>query len=150
MRATIFNTIKNALESIKDGNDESTIKHIDLYNNQLTYIETEQPFDTPAVFIEFQPIEWSGLLHGVKEAVVRVILHVVTDSRVGTWSDAVARLSLCDTINAKLHGIGTTTDNGSVMNALTITTSTTDHDFDELQDNVETYTCHVTDRSAYK
>ncbi|MCQ2351280.1 MAG: hypothetical protein MJ003_04825 [Paludibacteraceae bacterium] len=150
MRATIFNTIKDALESIKDSNNECVIKHIDLFNNQLTYIETEQPFNTPAVFIEFQPIEWSEQLHRVREAVVRVNLHVVTDSRIGSWSEAVSRLALCDTINANLQGIGAVDAAESVMNALTLISSTTDHDFDELQDNIETYSCHVTDRSAYK
>jgi len=150
MRALIYNTIKTALESIVGNNNVSIIKHVDLFNNQLTYIEEEQPFETPAVFIEFQPIEWGEQLHRVREAVVRVNLHIVTDSRVGSWSDAVSRLALCDTVNAKIQGLGTVDLAGNVMNALTLTSSTTDHDFDELQDNIETYSCHITDRSSYK
>lgn len=144
MRGFIFCKIKETLESIED------IAHVELFNSQLDYIEEEQPFDTPAVLIEFQPIQWRHQLHGVREAYITVALHVVTDSRVGRWSDTIEVFSLLDRISSALHGIGGTADNGSVMNSLTLTSSTTDHNFDELQDNVETYTCHVTDCSAYK
>lgn len=143
MRATIYNQITAALQGIAE------IAHVGLWNNQMQYIAEEQPFDTPAVFIEFDPIEWQHLLHGVREAVVTIRLHVITDSRVGTWSDTIAVFNLLDSINAELHGLHHTTSNGSVMDALTLVNSTTDHNFDELQENVETYTCHITDRTAY-
>lgn len=144
MRGFIFSKIKERLESI-DG-----IARVELFNSQLEYAEEEQAFATPAVLIEFQPIQWRHQLHGVREADITVVLHVVTDSRVGHWSDTIEVFSLLDSISSALHGIGGTAENGSVMNSLTLTSSTTDHNFDELQDNVETYTCHVTDRSAYK
>ncbi len=149
MRALVYNTIKSALESIVDQEQKRVIKHIDLFNHQLDYAEEEQPFETPAVLVEFQPIVWMHQLHGVRDADFTVNLHVITDSRVGKWEDTVAVFELLDTINRTLHGIGSSTALGT-MNALTCTQSTTDHNFDELQDNIETYTCHVSDHSAYK
>lgn len=139
----------------------------------MLYSEEEQPFYTPAVFVEFLPIDWQKQLHGVRDAVVTVRLHVVTDTRVGSWQNAIERLTLCDDINRYLHGlhtviqgvsVGTIEGNFSVssntdmrqvdrpysvMNDLTLFRSTTDHDFGELADNIEEYQCLVTDASAY-
>lgn len=172
MRAVIYNTIREALQSLlEDG--QPVIKHIDLFNRQVDYAEEEQPFLTPAVFIEFTSIDWQHQLHGVREATVTVRLHVVTDTRVGKWHDTVPRLSLCDDINRCLHGLhavnqgvgveviehdfGVSRDTEfrpldapcCVMNDLTLVRSTTDHDFGELADNIEEYQCLVTDASAY-
>lgn len=143
MRAIIYNAIKVALENVPE------VKHVNLWNNQLSYTEDEQPFLTPAVFIEFATIQWQHHLHGIREAVITVNLHVVTDSRVGTWEEVMEQLSIPTKINATLHGLTASTPKG-IMDALTATTSTTDNNFDELVDNIESYECHVTDNSAYK
>ena len=173
MRAVIYNVVKEALESLlEDG--QPVIKHIDLYNRQVEFAEEEQPFLTPAVFVEFAAIDWQKQLHGVRDAVVTVRLHVVTDTRVGKWADVVPRLCLCDEINRVLHGVHAVVQGigveaieqnfsvsrnteyrqndrpCSVMNDLTLLCSTTDHDFGELADNVEEYQCLVTDASAYE
>lgn len=148
MRKIIYQTIRAALLAIEDGEGQKLIGHVDLYNNQLAYTDGEQPFNTPAVLIEFGEIEWRHLPHKVREAVVQVRLHVVTDSRVGRWSDAVEVFDLLDKINAALHGLTYSDGDGNVMDALTSLSSATDSDFDELQDNVETYSAHVTDASA--
>ena len=109
--------------------------------------EGEQPFRTPAVLIQFRDIEWKQLGKGVREAVVEVALHVVTDSRVGHWSDTMTVFSFLDIINARLHCLHAV-DGKRTMDSLTIIASSTDDEFDELEDNVETYSCHVTDGSA--
>lgn len=150
MRKIIYQTIENALLSILDENQQPVINHVSLWNNQLLYAEEEQPFNTPAVFIEFRDIPWNILPHGRREALVTVILHVVTDSRLGRWSEAVEVFDLLDQINAALHGLTYSDENGNAMDALTCTLSSTDSSFDELQDNTERYTTHVTDTSAYK
>ncbi|MCM1035551.1 MAG: hypothetical protein NC038_05585 [Paludibacter sp.] len=143
MRKTLYKQITAALEMLPE------IAHIDLFNNQLTYSEGEQPFLTPAVLIEFDAIEWRHLLHGVREAAIQIHLHVITDSRVSPWAENIKVFDLLDRINHTLHGLHAMDENGSIMDALTLAQSSTDHDFDELQDNIETYQCHVTDRSAY-
>lgn len=124
MRKTIYNTIATALANVPE------VQHIGLWNNQLQYIEEEQPFNTPAVLVEFDTIQWRERLHGVCEAEVTIKLHVVSDSRVGAWADVIDVFDLLDTINATLHGLHHVETNGSVMDALTLTTSTTDYNFD--------------------
>ena len=172
MRAIIYHTIRETLLSLQQ-EGQTVIKHIDLFNEQVLYSEEEQPFLTPAVFVEFSPIDWQKQLHGVRDAVVTVRLHIVTDTRTGKWADVLQRLCLTDEINRCLHGLHATiqgvgieaieenmsvsanTDTHiidrpcSVMNDLTLLRSTTDSNFDELADNIEEYQCHVTDASAY-
>lgn len=143
MKKQIYNVIADTLAAVAD------IAHIGLWNNQLQYIEGEQPFDTPAVFIEFEPTQWNHLLHGVREAVVTVRLHVVTDSRVGRWADIVDVFDLHERIDAALHAVHRIETNGSVVDALTLAADATDHNFDELRDDTLDYRCHVTDRSGY-
>lgn len=137
MRKVIYNAIQEALATIPD------VKTVGLWNNQVSYAEEEQPFEVPAVFIEFGTIDWRDFLCGTREAVIDVKLHVVTDSRVSPWSDTLATFDLIDTIHAKLHALHSVEEDGSVMDSLTAIQSITDHDFDELQDNVEVYECHV-------
>lgn len=148
MRKIIYQTIKNALLSILDKNQQPVINHVSLWNNQLLYAEEEQPFNTPAVFIEFRDIPWNILPHGRREALVTINLHVVTDSRLGRWAEAVEVFDLLDQINAALNGLAYSDEYWNAMDALTCTMSSTDSSFDELQDNIETYTAHITDTSA--
>ena len=150
MRKIIFNVIKDALLAIKDENGLSVVCHVDRWNNQLLYAEEEQPFDTPAVFIEFNDILWDILPHGRREATISFNLHVATDSRVGYWSDSVEVFDLLDAINAALHGLHYSDDQGNAIDSVTSVKSSTDNNFDELQDNIETYSAHITDTSALR
>ena len=148
MRKLLFNTIKAALLTIVDENGESVIKHIDRWNNQLQYADQEQPFECPAVFIEFAPITWQPLQRGIREANVQITLHVVTDSRVGCWSDTIKVFEFLDTIYTDLYGLHVT-EGKRTIDTMRLLQSLTDSEFDELEDNRETYTCHVTDATAY-
>lgn len=148
MRKLLYNTIKETLLSMLDENEQPVIKHVDLWNQQTVLPEEEQAFDTPAVFIEFGNIQWRPLQRGVREAEVQIGLHVVTDSRVGSWDDAIHVFELLDDINKKLHCLHTT-EGVRTMDSLTLVQSQTDNEFDELMDNIETYSCHVTDATAY-
>ena len=148
MRKLLFNTIKAALLTIVDENEESVIKHIDRWNNQLQYAEQEQPFECPAVFIEFAPITWQPLQRGIREANVQITLHVVTDSRVGCWSDTIKVFEFLDTIYTDLYGLHVT-EGKRTIDTMRLLQSLTDSEYDELEDNRETYTCHVTDATAY-
>lgn len=144
MRKKLYTLIKDKLFAITDDNGEQVIKTVDLYNSQMMYIQQEQPFLTPAVLIEFNDINYLHQLHGVKEANVEIRLHVITDSRVGHWQDALNVFDLLSNINIALFGLSSNEGIG----ALTLTNSVTDHEFDELQHNIETYTTHITDYSV--
>lgn len=55
------------------------VKYVDLWNQNVEFIEQENAWPTPAVFIEFSPIEWGanhqGELYFTESSVV---LHIVT------------------------------------------------------------------------
>ena len=77
MRTELFTTIAAKLAEIGD------IRHIDLWNHNVEFIEQEQAWPRPAVFIEFHPIQWRQLKPGNQfHTRARLSLHVVTD-----WQD---------------------------------------------------------------
>lgn len=136
MRKKIYTFIEGLLKTI----DGQPIKHIDIWNNQIAFIEEEPPFATPAVFIEFMPIRWEDVGGGIYEADVSVKLHVVTDSRVSKWSDAISVFDLIDKILDTLSYVGSVSDG---IGHFVRTESVTDSLFGELMHNVEAYRCHV-------
>lgn len=119
-------------------NIEHLVKHVGLWNEQLLSPEQEQPFDLPAVLVEFRDIEWRPLLHGWREGKVRVVLHVLIDTCVGRYADSLERLALLDELNRSLHGL-TLHDGGDVVNALTLVRSSSGESFDEILDHQEEY-----------
>lgn len=144
MRKKLYSLVKDKLLSIVDASGENIIKHVDLYNSQIVYIVEEQPFSTPAVFIEFSEINYLHQLKGVNEADVSIRLHVITDSRLAHWEDAVNVFDLLSQINIALFGLSSNEGIG----AFTLSNSITDSNFDELQHNIETYVTHITDNSV--
>lgn len=139
MRKEIYNLIKESLLLIKDDSGENKIKHIDFWNDQIRYIANEKPFFTPAVFVEFSPIEWRNQLKGIREANIWFKLHVVTRNTTGNWEEVIESFEMLEDIYKTLHGVRT-----DRIGSITITASDTDHDFDELREDIETYCCHVT------
>jgi hypothetical protein len=153
MRKFIYQSIVEKLKDIKDGDDRSVIRHFDIWNNNLVYIKEEQAFYTPAVFIEFQTIEWRQKGGGVRDAAVTVALHVLTQHNAPTSNEsdyeaqALEFFDLLTGINCCLHG-HFKTGYDFAHDDLTAKTSITDHDFEELRHDIETFACHAQDCSA--
>jgi hypothetical protein len=153
MRKFIYQSIVDRLKEIKDDGGESIIKHFDLWNNNLEYVEEEQPFLTPAVFVELQPVVWRHQGKGVREAAVNVVLHVITQRNMPMADGSqYAELSLTffdllTEINCCLYGYAKTGEYFG-HDALTGVQSVTDHDCGELRHDVETFSCHAVDASA--
>ena len=142
MRIQIYHLLKSFLLSIKDDEEKSIIQHVDVWNNQLAFVEEEQPFSTPAVFVEFAPIHWKSQMRGVLDAEVDIALHIVTDSRVGKLDDALEAFDLIDNKIPPVLARVQTAPTYSI-GSFTRISSTSDHDHDELQDNTEVYRVHV-------
>ena len=82
MRKELYNEICNHLRKLYrlpdgsvchhvEGTDvpegaERIIKHIDLWNHNVEFIEQEENWARPAVFVEFKPIKWAGMCGGCR------------------------------------------------------------------------------------
>lgn len=133
---------------LQEGDDvpegaERLIKYIDLWNHNVEFIEQEEAWDRPAVFVEFTPIHWTAIHPGVEYRAEPVInLHVVTD-----WSGSVSAESelrdeglevfdLLDEINKALCLMS-----GESYAELDLAGSSTNHNHDEVVENIESYQC---------
>ncbi|MEY8688034.1 hypothetical protein AB9N12_18580, partial [Bacteroides sp. AN502(2024)] len=103
----------------------------------------------PAVFVEFEPIEWRQQNNGARRGDVAVRLHLVTRA-IGThgvadpkMSDALEFLDLIDRINSAMQGL-----RGGNFSGFQLTTSATNHDHAELMESVERYITSAQDITA--
>ena len=81
MRKELYRMLCDRLKEVGGG----AIKHIDLWNHNVEFIEQEENWERPAVFIEFRPIKWNAIVNGLEyRAEPEVALHVVTDWKGGT------------------------------------------------------------------
>ncbi len=172
MRPQLFNQLKTFVLNIKDKNEQPVFKHFDLWSENLIHIEQEQPFYTPAVFVEFPPIQWKTLPHLNREAVVQFHLHILVhvNSPIPTQPNhtgttALDALAFSDILYQGLQKqfANLPSDNDTfgftfglsfhplpaiTINTLTIEESEIEHDFEELLHLTDTYSCHITDRTA--
>lgn len=152
MREELYKTIKARLEALcvnaageyyerpeeADTDDElhpRAIKHIDLWNRNVEFIEQEIPWERPAVFVEFLPFRWNTIVTGVEyRAEPQVNLHVVTD-----WVEQESDLEafrLLDRIHEQLADLS-----GETFMDFDIAASSTNHNHEEILENIETYSC---------
>lgn len=128
---------------VPDGWDRA-IKHIDLWNHNVEFIEQEEQWDRPAVFIEFAPIDWKQpvKIPGDYRGDCIVHLHVVTDwhgsSAAGSdfKSKSLEVFDLLDSLLFVLDGL-----TGESFSRFHLISSRTNHNHDELLENIESYQC---------
>lgn len=146
MRKKLYLAIIERLKELTDEHGNRLIKHFDLWNMNVEFIELETAFEMPAVFVEFTPIEWKTLGGGVQQANVSLNLHVVTaysgSAAEGSdfQTDAIAYFDLLDKIHHHLFGL-----KGTGFNALKRTGSATNHNHEEIIESIETYETMVID-----
>lgn len=144
MRLTIYEAICERIST-----QVPEIKHIDLWNNNVAVLSGGAVWPRPAVFVEFETIEWRQQQNRVRMADVAVRLHIVTDAiscnghNDKRQHDALAFLRLINKVNAAMQGL-----NGNNFASFMLTTSATNHDHAELVESVERYITRVQDTSA--
>lgn len=133
----MYVALQEALLSIED------VQYVDLWNHNVEYIEQEESWARPAVFVEFGAIQWKAWQIGVEyrsEPLVR--LHVVTDWVGSSSSDSeqmaesLKVFDLLDKIHKKLVGL-----EGETFAELDLVESQTCHDHEDILENIETYRC---------
>lgn len=143
MRKAVFLAIADALcpENPADPNADTSkniVPYVDLWNDQVNLLGGGTAFETPAVFVEFEQIDWKQQNAGARRGDIPVRLHIVTravaahgvhDQRMG---DVLAVFDLINAINAKMQGL-----RGEGFAGFQLTTSATNHNHAELVENVE-------------
>lgn len=141
MRKEFYLAVSERLLSIEG----EPIKYVDLWNNNVEYIEQETGWPRPAVFVEFRPVMWERMTtRGANEYQARaeIRLHIVTDwngSASSEHSDearqqTIEALDLSEQIHAALLGL-----TGEHFGDLEIQATLTNHNHEELVENVEVY-----------
>lgn len=151
MRTFIYQALTERLKAWKDGNGAPVVRTIDLWNEQVEFIEQEDAFDTPAVFIEFRPVQWGTLGGSVQRAELTLRLHIVTawqgSARDGSpyQEQALKRFNLLDSLDARLFNLsGNSEEEGVAFCLFRRTASHTNHNHGELVEDVTDFTCQVT------
>lgn len=139
MRKELYEVLCRKLAEVGDG----MIKHIDLWNENVQFIEQEENWARPAVFVEFCPIRWEAVVPGVEyraEPLVR--LHIVTDwagsASVGSEfkEDALGVFDLPELIHDELACL-----NGERFMEFDLVESQTSHNHEDIVESVEVYQC---------
>ncbi|MBD5225534.1 MAG: hypothetical protein HDS08_07135 [Bacteroides sp.] len=117
---------------------EPVIRHIDLWNRNVEFIDQEIPWERPAVFVEFSPVRWNAIVPGVEyRAEPQVVLHIVTDWAEVASDDAqrsIDMLDLPDHIHDAIAGL-----DGRSFRELSLVESQTNHNHEEIVENIEVY-----------
>ena len=144
MRLQIYKAICDRLSA-----QVPDIKHIDLWNNNIAVLSGGAVWPRPAVFVEFEAIEWRQQQNRARMADIAVRLHIVTDAVSYNGStdpkqdSALAFLDLLNKVNAAMQGL-----RGENFAGFMLTTSATNHDHAELIESVERYITRAQDTTA--
>ncbi|HCY81524.1 MAG TPA: hypothetical protein DHV22_07970, partial [Xanthomarina gelatinilytica] len=85
------------------------LQWLDLWHNQINFLDDEHPFPTPAVFLSFRSLTISDASDKLQDVVAQVDAYVYYETFLDTFNgaynqqDALAFLDLMDKVNAKLH-----------------------------------------------
>ncbi len=134
----IYNALTAALMTVGDG----AIRHIDLWNQNVEFIDEDEPWERPAVFVEFGEISWQpykGATEGLK-GTGEVLLHIVTDWKgsaaegSGFQQETLDDYELGDLVVAAVTGL-----EGESFRNLHLSRTLTNHNHQEILENIEVF-----------
>lgn len=145
MRKQIYQAIVERLTARVEA-----IRFISIWNNNIAVLGGGAVWPRPAVFVEFETIEWTQQGNRARRGDVAVRLHIVTDavnfngsSDADRQEKALAYFDLLDGINAAMQNLS-----GENFTPFMLTSSATNHDHAELIENVERYITSAQDITA--
>lgn len=143
MRKKLYLAVAQALLSMTDDKGDQLVKYVNMWNQNVDFIDEEEPWERPAVFVEFMPIVWertktSGLLH----ANAQLKLHIVTDYKGDYGATGVDNIptasleqfDLPEKISKQMTGL-----RGESFCNMWLVESTTNHNHEEVVEVVDTY-----------
>ena len=132
IRLEIYNAIEERLRAELG----DAVKHFDLWNHNVEFLEMETPWARPAVFVEFGQVTWQHLVgsrHRVR-AEGTVVLHIVTDWPGGSEEVLNATFGLAERVRHALNGLS-----GEQFHGLQMLYTSTNHNHEELVENIEQF-----------
>lgn len=148
MNTELYLAIAEAIKTHPDllnGDKTPKVAHIDLWNQQVEFLEQEIAFPRPAVFVEFGETPWEKFTKATGGVGYRgrcpVTLHVVTDWKGGTFDgspeqlEQLRSLSIADEIAPALEGLC-----GHGFDSMHRYSSIPNHNHEELVESIERYT----------
>jgi len=120
---------------------EPLVQHIDLWNQNVEFIDQEDSWPRPAVFVEFCPVTWEVFASGRQwRGKCQVRLHLVTDwagsssSDSDFLADALKVFDYSDYLHNALAGM-----RGESYHRLDLVESDTNHNHEEIVETIDTY-----------
>lgn len=138
MRKELYKALCERLKTVDN------VKHIDLWNNNVEFIEQESAWQRPAVFIEFKPVLWSMVKEKAWKAKIQVSLHIVSDWNGSASADSeqqdeiLSIYDLSDKIACAVEGM-----KGTTFGRLTLAETHTSHNHEDIVENIDVYSCNV-------
>ncbi len=127
VRSELYEAIKAKLEQ-----EVPEVKHIDLWNHNVEFIEQEDAWERPAVFVEFGKINWEPFAGGRKQRGKGVVnIHLVTDWDEGQHKQSFA---LGQKVSEALDGL-----EGENFNGMALSETATNHNHEEILESIDGY-----------
>lgn len=130
IRLECFNAIKDALLS------KGLAKHVDMWNENVAFIDEDAAWERPAVFVEFGEILWSPV-KGVGLRSYRghgeIRLHIVTDFYDGGMEYGFEIAGKIADMLPGMRGVG--------YDCIELMSSLTNHNHEEILELVDVYSC---------
>lgn len=126
MRKEFMNAVRERLRAVVP-----EVSHVDLWNHNVEYIEQEEGWCRPAVFVEIGAIEWTKFVGGGHRGKGVVHLHLVTDWCDGGYDAAFdLGMKVCGAIEG-LRGEG--------FNGVELVETRTNHNHEDILEMVDSY-----------
>lgn len=127
------------------------LEWVDLWHNQVNFLDNEHPFGSPAVFLSFRSLVINDTGTKVQDVQAQVDVYVYYETFLDTFegaynqNGALAFLDLFDRVNAVLHGSFGDTYSSMRRTAFSPVDTGGSGNLYLLQ-----YSCHLIDKSAQK
>lgn len=134
MRREIYEAICKALLATNE------IQYVDLWNQNVEFIEQENNWPRPAVFVEFDPIKWDRTKEKAMRTTSTIKLHIVTDWLENTAAENVTHEDVMEVfrypaiVQEAIEGL-----RGATFGSLVLEESHTNHNHEELIESIEVY-----------
>ncbi|MGM9863308.1 MAG: hypothetical protein ACI305_03465 [Lepagella sp.] len=129
------------------------INHVGLWNENTTRLTQLRPLAPPAVFIEFYPVTWGELGRNAVHGDMVIRLHIVTATLAQTDTpyreEALHRFRLIRAVKAAFVDFGGAADDrGRSYSRFRYSGSSTDHNHEQVCEDLEEWQTHCVDCSA--